>query len=1127
LTIDANPQNLETLEIIQLRGGTVSVSDARPPRKIKSADFDSAIAQFGRDLGPRMRGDGRREDRLRVPVHDLIKRVGKLYGFTLHIHDEVTLTDLRSRPDIAVDAPIGRIGYVELKAPGKRTPVDWQPSTEDRKQWEKLKVLPNLIYCDGSTWALFRHGTLVGRSGCLSGDLASAGERLKPADGALQQLFHDFLHWRPQVPRSLRRVVAEIAPLCRLLREQVSETLQVETTVDPKKRHFTRLANEWRTILFPVTLDEEPEMDFADAYAQAVTFALLLARVDGIAFEGRSSAGIAEQLTKQHSLLGETLAILANSRWVAHLNVVDTLLTIIGNIDWSQIPAPGDDTHAELYESFLADYDPELRQRSGTYYTPTKVARAMVRLVDDILRSRLNKKRGFAARDVVTIDPAMGAGTFLVEVLNKADETVRRERRSTTQSAAHLRELFEHRLIGFELQAAPFAVTELRLHALLKNEYKVEIPREEPRFLTDTLDNPDAIPINYGILYDVLRDAVERANRIKRDVPVTVVIGNPPWRENAKGKAPWLEERRDPRKVPNRAARPSMDEFRPADKGRLAYNLSNMWTYFWRWSAWKAFEANEPAGVVALISPSAYLTSAAYAGMRRYLREVADEGWVIDLSPEQHRPDPTTRIFPTTQHRICIGIFLRSTHPQKDKAALIHYTEASGTRDEKEATLENLSLNSPTWRRCSDDWEKAFRPEHGPWEDYPPLGDLMPWQQTGVNSNRNWVWAPSQEILADRWKRLVYANKAEKRELFKETRDRVIHEKYPARPGVPSGECTIATERTTLPNVVRVGFRSFDRQFLINDRRAIDFHRPELWQTDGPRQIYVCEQHAHPVDNGPALSFSALVPNVHYFDNRGGRAIPLRRSATDLSALNIARGLLAKLSRFVGIKVTGEDFLAYLAGTVAHPGFTARFREELRTPGVRVPITLDRELWTQAVRLGREVIWLHTYGERFVDDSAGRPFGPPQQFFATYEDPVPAGEDELPDDYRYEPETETLHVGSGRVRPVSPEVWHYRVGNMAVVGKWLDYRRLRPRHRKVTSPLDKINASRWTSEFDDELLELLEVLRRCVALEPDQREVLERICAGPVVTVQDLRREGVLPVPSAARKPPKLDHTLF
>ena len=115
--------------------------------------FVQIVQKFGAELRPRMRGDGRKEDRLRAPVSKLIQRIGDLFGMALVVHDEVVLSELRSRPDLAVDSPGGRIGYVELKAPGKGTPNNWRPNAHDRDQWEKLKALPNLIYTDGSSWA--------------------------------------------------------------------------------------------------------------------------------------------------------------------------------------------------------------------------------------------------------------------------------------------------------------------------------------------------------------------------------------------------------------------------------------------------------------------------------------------------------------------------------------------------------------------------------------------------------------------------------------------------------------------------------------------------------------------------------------------------------------------------------------------------------------------------------------------------------------------------------------------------------------------------------------------------------------------------------------------------------------
>ncbi|MEU7138766.1 type ISP restriction/modification enzyme [Nocardia sp. NPDC046473] len=1059
----------------------------------------------------------------------LVRRVGELFGLTLVVHDEVSLAAIQSRPDIAVDVTSGRVGYIELKAPGKGVPGAWSgASKHDREQFERLKTLPNLVYTDGNSWALYRRGVLVGEIGLLAGDLASAGRRLAPTDAALERLLTDFLLWRPAAPRSVRAVVADVAPLCRLLRDQVWETIQRETT-QPGRRPFTGLATEWRAILFPVP-DPQRNADevFADAYAQAVTFALLLARVDGVSFEGKTPAGIAEQLAKKHSLLGEALAILANSKWVRQLNVVELLVRVIGGIDWARVRLDEDDAYSQLYEMFLAEYDPELRRRSGTYYTPVPVARGMVGFVDEVLKTRLGRSRGFAADDVIVLDPAMGAGTFLVEVLAAAAATLRVERGSSTVPKAHLRELFAHRLIGFELQAAPYAVAELRLHTALRTLYRVDIPAEEPRFLTDALDDPDKMSLDLGQLYEALTETRRQANRIKRAVRVMVVIGNPPWRERAKGAAPWLEQRRDPARPQSTKEYPSLDEFRPP-QGRLAFNLNNMWTYFWRWATWKAFEANEPAGIVALITPSAYLTSESYAGMRRYLRAVADEGWIIDLSPEEHRSAVTTRVFPATQHPVCIGVFVCKGPRAPDVPARVRYWSISGTQQEKFSAILTAKPDSDVWRDCPTHWGAAFRPGDTEWDAWVPVSDLLPWHHTGVNSNRNWVWAPDSRTLTQRWQQLVHAGQAEKPILFKETRDRRIDGIYKGGHGFPAGHGSLAADATAEPTTVRVAWRSFDRQYLIYDRRVVDYPRPELWQVLGPRQIYTCEQHTVPISDGPALVFSALVPNVHNFNNRGGRVLPLYRDS-GATTPNVAPRLLSTLAQFLAVAVSADDLLAYVAAVVAHPGYTRRYAERLRTPGVRVPITLDPDLWRAGVEIGRKVIWLHTFGERFANPAAGRPPGPPRTSadrIPRYIQSVPDGNEQIPDRIDYEPDTEALVIGDqvcgGRVRPVSPAVWRYTVGGRQIIRQWIGYRLLSSRHRKRTSALDAITSSQWTAQFDDELLDLLNVLDGCVALEPAQANLLDSIVAAPILTVNDLQSHDVFPVRPQNRKAPRAD----
>jgi hypothetical protein len=318
---------------------------------------------------------------------------------------------------------------------------------------------------------------------------------------------------------------------------------------------------------------------------------------------------------------------------------------------------------------------------------------------------------------------------------------------------------------------------------------------------------------------------------------------------------------------------------------------------------------------------------------------------------------------------------------------------------------------------------------------------------------------------------------------------------------------------------MRVSYRSFDRQWVIPDSRVIDFARPDLWWAVHPDQVFVVEQHSHEIRTGTGMVFAPLVPDMDYFNGRGGRVLPLRHM--DGSA-NLTPRLLTRLSERLGAPVSAEDFVAYLAGVVAHRGFTEQFADELTTPGIRVPLTTDATLWAEAADVGREVVWASTYGRAFADPEQGRPldnirYPAGDQRRPLNVKPIPARP--LPASISHK--GETLHVGDGTFAPVPESVWSYDVGGMQVVKKWFSYRKANPGGR-VSSPLDNIHVTEWPHEWTIELNDLLTVLRRLVELEQRQAELLDQIIASPQLTVADLTARGILPVPAKARKARKV-----
>jgi len=195
--------------------------------------------------------------------------------------------------------------------------------------------------------------------------------------------------------------------------------------------------------------------------------------------------------------------------------------------------------------------------------------------------------------------------------------------------------------------------------------------------------------------------------------------------------------------------------------------------------------------------------------------------------------------------------------------------------------------------------------------------------------------------------------------------------------------------------------------------------------------------------------------------------------------------LLAHLSQTYGHGVGAEDVLAYIAAVMAHPTFATRFEQDLVRPGLRVPLTGDAKLFDEAVKLGREVVWLHTYGERFADPQAERPARAPR--LPKEEAPsIPAGgaipmaPEPLPDEMHYDAGNRRLLIGRGYIDNVSPAVWAYEVSGKQVLKQWFSYRRLdrsRPviGDRRPPSPLGKVQPASWPAEYTTDLLDLLNV----------------------------------------------------
>ena len=1025
------------------------------------------------------------------------------------------------RPDFGVEVGGALCGYLELKAPG----LGARPhlfKDRNKEQWKKFASLPNLIYTDGNEWTLLRDGQTIGQTVRLAGDVRSDGAAAATPENAqkLEALLRDFLSWQPIVPSKPRELAAILAPLCRLIRADVL------AAVEDSNSGLHLLAQEWRRTLFP----EADDLKFADSYAQTLTYGLLLARVEGAGTLTIESA--AQTLDANHNLLAEAVRVLgqpaARAEIGAGLDVLLRVLNALGGAVWNDKNAGKDDPWLYFYEDFLAAYDPKLRKDAGVYYTPHQVIGAQVRLIAEVLRTRLGKTRGFNAPDVTVLDPAAGTGAYPLAVMDWAYAEIKQTHQKNPAFVSGEVSALAGRMFAFEFLVGPYAVAHLRLTQAVKAAGGTLPAPGAPVFLCDTLESPFTSPAQTQLFTRRLSQEHERARQIKAGQAVWVCLGNPPYDRQTRTdaaqtrKGGWIRAGEGTIENPRNAP---LDDFlqpaRQSGKGNYLANLYNDYVYFWRFALWKVFEslpANAPSandgGIVCFITASSYLRGPGFVGMRQMMRETFDELWILDLEGDKLGARKTDGVFNITVGT-CIALGVKKGAAQSETPAQVRYHKITGTTAEKFAQLDAIqALSDVAWLPCPDDWQAPFLPRTGNavYWDCPLLTDLFPWQLPGVKWHRTWPIGETEELLRARWSELMKAQGAARGALFRETTSRQIANSYTdeINDGARLASIQSLPPDAPPPPVQRYGFRSFDRQWILNDPRLCDRMRPTLWKSYGPQQIFFTGLTSEIYGDGPALTATPYIPDLHHFRGSfgGKHIIPLWRDANATQA-NVTAGVLEQLSALYGRPVKAPDLFAAVYALLFPRAYVERFADELLIPGPRVPLPAQGALFQRAAALGHQLIRLHTWNERDLQNNAPTHQVAPGN--ASYQIPVSPAPDDYPAAFAYDASTQTLRVGDGEFGQVAPEVWNYSVSGLPVVESWLKYR-MKAGAGRASSELDKLRPASWSDQLSRELQELLWTLEASLELEPQCAALLEEVLAGDLVGAADL------PAPTEAER---------
>ncbi|MDD3808650.1 MAG: N-6 DNA methylase, partial [Candidatus Pacebacteria bacterium] len=598
-------------------------------------------------------------------------------------------------PDFILTRKDIPVGFIEAKDIGDPD-LDGNKKTGNKEQFDRYKnSLSNLIFTDYLSFHFYSNGQFSQKM--VIGEVRNG--KIVP----LTQNFESFTYLLKyfcthigQTITSSKQLAEMMANKARLLADIIEKALLSDEETQENSTLKDQM-NAFREILIH---DITPK-GFADVYAQTIAYGMFAARLHDTSLNSFSRQEASELIPKSNPFLRKLFNYIAGPdlddriKWIVD-NLVEVFLAC--NVE-ELLKDYGRDTKTEdpvihFYETFLSEYDPKLRKARGVWYTPQPVVNFIVRAVDDILKSEFNLPQGLAdssrtkdnVHKVQILDPAAGTGTFLAEVIRQIHTKFEGQQGIWSN---YVETQLLPRLNGFELLMASYAMAHLKLDILLKETgYK---PAKEQRFrvyLTNSLEeyHPDT-----GTLFaSWLSSEANEANHIKRDTPVMVVMGNPPYSVSSSNKSEWIEK--------------LMVDYKKDLNERNIQPLSDDYIKFIRYAESLIDRTGE--GILAYISNNSFIDGIIHRQMRKHLLETFDKVYILDLHGNAKKkevcPDGSKdeNVFDIMQG-VSINIFVKKKDKKKSAQAEVSHFDLYGIRDEKYEFLHNNSLKSLKWNELN------------------------------------------------------------------------------------------------------------------------------------------------------------------------------------------------------------------------------------------------------------------------------------------------------------------------------------------------------------------------------------------------------------------------------------------
>jgi len=863
------------------------------------------------------------------------------------------------------------IGFIEAKDIGDKD-LDGTKKTGNKKQFDRYKAsLNNLIFTDYLDFHLYHDGQFITK--IAIGELTDKGIKPLPENfAAFENLIKNFCIHIGQTIKSSKKLAEMMAGKAILLADVIEKAL----TSDETNQEDSTLKDQMNAFKQILIHDITPK-GFADVYAQTIAYGLFAARLHDPTLDTFNRQEAAELIPKSNPFLRKLFSYIAGPdiddriKWI-----VDSLADIFLACNVEEIlknygkSTKMEDPIIHFYETFLSEYDPKLRKARGVWYTPHPVVYFIVLAIDYILKTEFNLPQGLAdssktkikvniqgkqveqeVHKVQFLDPATGTATFLAELIKQIYKSFEGQQGIWSD---YVEKHLIPRLNGFEILMASYAMAHLKLDLLLKETgYK---PTKEQRFriyLTNSLE--ESHPDTGTLFANWLSTEANEANHVKRDTPVMVVTGNPPYSVSSSNKSKWIEG--------------LTEDYKKDLHEKNIQPLSDDYIKFIRFG--QHFIDKNGSGILAYISNNSFIDGIIHRQMRKHLLESFDKIYILDLHGNAKKketcPDgsPDQNVFDIMQG-VSINIFVKTGKKKKNELGEVFHFDLQGKREFKYDFLNNNNLKSINWNKIeskspsfylvkkefdtSGNFEKGFK-----------INELFNLNNVGIATGKD--------------SELISYNK------------NLLEQKYSIK-------------------ATNYSYRPFDNRFTIFDKTILQRARYDIMKhlvlpnialqiTSQNRQLslgyifiskYISDRHL--LDS--AADSMSVFPLYLYPETTAQQTIGQTADASTSSALcrtpNLNPEIVKQIAEKLGLTFTNEpfdaaqgkpdavqitpdaepcrsiapiDILDYIYAVLHSPTYREKYKEFLKIDFPRVPYPKDVETFWQLVKLGGEIRQIH------------------------------------------------------------------------------------------------------------------------------------------------------------------------